>query len=41
MDLLKTKPLEMLREESEEAGEHTLKRALTRLPSSSNRMPSR
>jgi basic amino acid/polyamine antiporter, APA family len=28
MDLLKTKPLDMLREESEEAGEHTLKRAL-------------
>ncbi|MGC2324544.1 MAG: amino acid permease, partial [Terriglobales bacterium] len=28
MDLLKTKPLDMLREESEEAGEHSLKRAL-------------
>ncbi len=27
-DLLKTKPLDMLREEAEEAGEHTLKRAL-------------
>ena len=27
-DLLRTKPLDMLREESEEAGEHTLKRAL-------------